>query len=126
MYQVDSGGRLWSVTATELKKQKGYLPWEEQDVALSHICHFLVFQGNRALEEDIWEPILAAWLRPWQGKGRADVNSHSASHRVSGEEIAGRRQPTQQCRLIFLFHLANSLSVADEKVPDNAGRSGPR
>lgn len=45
---------------------------------------------------------------------------------VSGEEIAGRRQPTQQCGLMFLFHLANSLSVAGEKVPDNAGGSGPR
>lgn len=69
VYQGGSGGRLWSGTATEPEKQKGSLPWEEQDVALSHICHVLVFQGNRALEEDIWEPILAAWLRPWQGKG---------------------------------------------------------
>lgn len=95
----------WSVTATELEKQKGYLPWEEQDVALSHICHFLVFQGSRALEEDIWEPILAAWLRPWQGKGCADDNSHSASHRVSGEEIAGRRQPTSSAGSFSFFIL---------------------
>ena len=110
-------GTLWSITATTfLEKQKGYLPpgslpsrnaeWE-QDVALSNACHFLIFQDNLALEEEICEPIPRHCprcpARPArsarlsralplvrEGPCRVDVNRSSAYKRVSGEEIARR------------------------------------